>query len=236
MKKYHIGLLLSFLFISTMLLFGSGSFFRENFNSLSNWKPLTFPKIKKHTKYSIINQKGNGILKAVSNASASGIIFKSSYNVFSYPIIKWKWKVSNIYKKGNAAKKSGDDYPVRIYVIFKYDPGSASLFDKAKYNAAKLIYGQYPPHSSLSYIWANKKHSLKMITSPYTDRAIMIPVQAGPSKVKGWTTERVNVVQDYRKAFGEKPPAAASIAIMNDSDNTKESATAYIDYIEVSKK
>jgi hypothetical protein len=35
------------------------------------------------------------------------------------------------------------------------------------------------------------------------------------------------------KAFGEDPPSVANLAIMNDSDNTGESAVSYIDYIEI---
>ena len=35
------------------------------------------------------------------------------------------------------------------------------------------------------------------------------------------------------KAFRENPPAVASIAIMNDSDNTKEKSVSFIDYLKI---
>jgi hypothetical protein len=47
--------------------------------------------------------------------------------------------------------------------------------------------------------------------------------------------EEANILEDYTKAFGAAPPAIASIAIMNDSDNTGESSVSYVDYIEVYK-
>ncbi len=47
--------------------------------------------------------------------------------------------------------------------------------------------------------------------------------------------ESVNVLEDYRKAFGKELPATAGIAVMSDSDNTKTSAEAYLDFIEVEK-
>ena len=47
--------------------------------------------------------------------------------------------------------------------------------------------------------------------------------------------EEADVIEDYKKAFGVSPPAVASIAIMNDSDNTGESSVSYIDFIEVFK-
>jgi Protein of unknown function (DUF3047) len=64
---------------------------------------------------------------------------------------------------------------------------------------------------------------------------MMIPVAAGQEKVGEWLEYRVDIVRDYRVAFGEDPPAVASLAVMADSDNTGESARAYIDYIRISK-
>ena len=46
-------------------------------------------------------------------------------------------------------------------------------------------------------------------------------------------TESVNILEDYRKAFGVDPPATAGLAVMSDTDNAGGSAAAYIDFIEV---
>jgi len=58
-------------------------------------------------------------------------------------------------------------------------------------------------------------------------------LEKGEDNVGKWVLEEVNVTEDYQKAFGEKPPVAASLAIMNDSDNTGESAVSYVEFIEV---
>ena len=63
----------------------------------------------------------------------------------------------------------------------------------------------------------------------------MIILQAGSEKAGKWHEEDINILEDYRKAFGTDPPPVAGIAIMNDSDNTGESPVSYIDYIEVYK-
>ena len=208
-------------------------FIHEDFEQLENWKPLFFKNIEEHTSYSI-EKKGNGsYLKAESNASASGIIFEKNFNVFEYPKVKWRWKVSNIFTKGDASKKSGDDYPIRIYVIFLYDPEKASFGRKFKYGLAKGIYGEYPPDSSLNYIWANRAHPLDIITNRYAAEAKMIVLQAGDENAGKWAEQDVDIISDYRRAFGKEPPETASLAIMSDSDNTGETAVSYIDYIEV---
>lgn len=202
---------------------------KEDFNTLENWKALHFEKIKEYSTYEV----KDSVLVATSNASASGLQFKKTYDIYKYPILKFRWKVDNVYKKGDATKKEGDDYPIRIYIMFQYNPKKASFFDSVKYELAKSFYGEYPPHSALNYIWANKQQSQKIITSAYTDKAKMIVTDSGSLHVKQWREHSVNVLENYKKAFGENPPQNVSLAIMTDSDNTKESATSYIDFIEV---
>ena len=209
--------------------------FREEFNNLDNWRPLLFPKIRKHSIYAIDADKDNSVLRAESNASASGIIYRREYDVYDYPKVRWRWKIENIYQKGNAEEKSGDDYPIRMYVIFRYDPETASFGQRLKYSIARTVYGEYPPHSSLNYIWASGKHQQRIMSNPYTDKAKMILLEAGTEKVGQWVDEDVDIIEDYRAAFGTLPPRTASLAIMNDSDNTGESAVSFVDYIEVYK-
>jgi hypothetical protein len=210
-------------------------FLTEEFNSLENWRPLYFPKITRHSRYTVIKEQDGSCLKAESDSSASGIIYRQEFNVYDYPKIRWRWKIDNIYNKGDAGKKSGDDYPIRVYIIFKYDPEKASFVQKIRYGLAKKIYGEYPPQSSLNYIWANRKHAEKIITNPYAGEAKMIILEAGAEKAGQWVTEEADILQDYKKAFGVSAPPVASIAIMNDSDNTGESSVSYIDFIEVYK-
>jgi hypothetical protein len=207
--------------------------FREEFVDLANWEPFSFPKIKKHSVYTIAQENGRRFLKAESDASASAMVYKASFNVYEYPRARWRWKVGNIYTKGNARTKAGDDYPMRVYVMFEYDPEKAGAFEKMKYGIAKSLYGAYPPHSSLSYVWASREETERIIESPFTDRAKMVLLEQGAAHVAEWRDEEVNMVEDYEKAFGAKPPLRARIAIMNDSDNTGERAVSFLEFIEV---
>lgn len=208
----------------------------EDFDSLESWKPLVFSGINKHSQYEIISlEAGGSCLRAESDASASAIVWNNSFSVIDYPRLSWKWKVEGIYKKGDATVKSGDDYPIRVYVLFEYEPSKAPFWKRAKYKAAKTVYGEYPPDSTLNYIWANKAGKGKILTSAYTDSAKMVVLQTGRSKVGRWVSEEVDILSDYRKAFGVEPPGRATIAIMSDSDNTGEKAVAYLDQLKLEK-
>jgi len=207
--------------------------FREDFKNLSNWEPLYFPKIKEHSTYTIISEKGRNFLKAESHGSASAIICRRTFNVYDYPRMRWRWKVDNVYKKGDIREKSGDDYPIRVYVTFQYDPERASVGERLEYGIAKALYGKYPPDSTLNYVWTGQNIAERIITSPYTDRAKIIILESGKSTTGIWVEETVNILDDYRAAFGKEPPSTAGIAIMNDSDNTGEAAVSYVEFIEV---
>ena len=55
----------------------------------------------------------------------------------------------------------------------------------------------------------------------------MIVVDSGSKKLGKWVKHERNVFKDYIKVFAKKPPIVSGVAIMSDSDNTKESAVAY---------
>jgi hypothetical protein len=193
----------------------------------SGWKPLTFKKIERHTVYSLVKDGDTVVVKAVAESSASGLVREIKIDPKEYAIVEWRWRVSNILKKGDVHIKEGDDYPARIYVTFEYDPSRLGFFDKAKYEMIRLLYGQYPPIGAINYIWESRTPIGTMIPNPYTDRVMMFVVESGAEKRNQWVSEKRNVYEDYKKAFGQEPPMISGVAIMTDTDNTGESAVAY---------
>lgn len=192
-----------------------------------SWKPLTFPKIDRHTSYTL---EGNGKtfwIKAESRNAASALVREVRVNPKVHPILRWRWRVENVIQKGDERKKEGDDYAARVYVNFRYDPEKASPWERAKYALAYGIYGHYPPKGALNYIWANKLERGQVVDSAYTSRSKMIAVESGPEKIGAWVTEERNIYRDYMSYFGEEPPDVIAIAIMTDTDNTGEEAVAY---------
>ncbi|WP_447968210.1 DUF3047 domain-containing protein [Nitrospira sp. M1] len=191
------------------------------------WQPLTFEKIKEHTLYELIKDKDQVVVKATSVESSSGLTRAITIDPKKYPIVTWRWKVENIFKHGDVTRKEGDDYPARIYITFAYDSQRVGFFEQAKYETAKLLYGEYPPLGAINYIWESKSPIGTMVPNPYTDRVRMFVTQSGTKKLGQWVTEERNVYEDYRRAFGEEPPMISGVAIMTDTDNTKEAAIAY---------
>ena len=191
------------------------------------WQPQTFKKIDQHTVYELVKDGDATVMKAMANASASGLTKPLDLNLKDFPILEWRWKVANVLTKGNPKSKAGDDYPARIYLTFKYDPARVSAWQRTKYGLAKSIYGSYPPHAGINYIWESKLPVGTIVPNAYTDRLRMIVVESGTAKLGEWQSYRRNVYEDYKRVFDEEPPNVSGIAIMTDTDNTGEAATAY---------
>jgi hypothetical protein len=166
------------------------------------------------------------VVKAVSEASSSGLTREIRIDPKTYPIIQWQWKVTNVLEKGDVSRKEGDDYPARIYITFEYDSGKVGLIEKAEFEALRLLYGQYPP-TAINYIWESKSPIGTVVPNPFTDRVKMIVVGSGAENLNTWVGQQRNIYEDYKQAFGEEPPMISGVAIMTDTDNTGEAATAY---------
>jgi len=190
------------------------------------WKPLTFKKVPKLTSYELVKDGQGVVLKAVSEASASGLIKEVKIDAKEFPIVRWRWKVGNLLKNSDVSRKDGDDYPVRLYITFEYDPEKVSFGKKLKFKAGQAIFGDIPI-AALNYIWESSTPVGTIVNNAYTDFAKMVVVESGPEKVGMWVEESRNIYEDYRKAFGEDPPMINGVAIMSDTDNTKERVTAY---------
>ncbi len=191
------------------------------------WQPLTFPRIERHTQYSAVRDEDSVVVRADADRSASGLIRRLDLDLARTPRLEWRWKIAETLAKGDPYRKAGDDYAARIYVAFRYDPARVNLFNRAKYELIRLIYGEYPPHAGIAYVWDARAPVGSVITNAYTDRVRMIVVRSGNADAGKWQNESRDVLADYRRAFGEEPPPVSGVAIMTDTDDTASRATAW---------
>jgi hypothetical protein len=180
---------------------------------LVGWSEKHF---KGATEYHIVEDADQKVLQAKSQNAASGLVFEVEYAPQDYPVLSWRWKISSTIAGGDSRTKEGDDYAARIYVVFPH--------------------WFFPKTRTLNYIWANRLPKDSFQLSTYTSNAMMIAVESGPGEAGQWLSARRNIVEDYRRAFGELPPDVGVIAIMTDTDNTGETALAWYGDIIASRR
>lgn len=198
------------------------------------WEAMTFPKIPRHTRYETVKDEGIVVVRAESEAAASGLVRKVSVDLREYPVIAWRWKIEDVIAESDVRSKEGDDYAARLYITFEYDPDKVSFSKKTKYWLGRMVYGELPI-GAVNYIWAAKDPVGTRVNSVYTDFSNMVVVQSGREKTGRWISESRNLYEDYKAAFGEEPPRVNAVAVMTDTDNSGTKAVAYYGDIEFKK-
>ncbi len=184
--------------------------------------------VKQNTKYTLVRDEETGatVLEGSAVASAGALIYRFDGDARISSILRFKWKPANLIVSSDPRTKSGDDYVARIYVTFAYDPERSTVREKAENTLAHVLYGETPPHAALSYVFTHKAALGAIITSPYTQRVKKIVVDSDPNSVGKWKSFTRDIYDDYKRAFGEEPTRISGIAIMVDTDNTGETASA----------
>jgi Protein of unknown function (DUF3047) len=193
----------------------------------SGWQPMILKKSKKPTVYTLVKDDGKVVVKAESEQSASGLAREISIDPKQYPILEWRWKIANVIDKADPREKQGEDFPARLYVHFDYDPAKLSFLERTTLKAASAFYGRELPTAVVNYVWEGHIAKDTLFHNPFSDRIRVLVVESGTAHLNQWRSERRNIFEDYRRAFGEDPPMITGVAIMTDSDNTGESATAW---------
>lgn len=179
---------------------------RFSAQDLSGWEEQTF-RGKEKTRYTLVPDGGRTVLQATSRGTASGLIRKLTVDLKSYPLLRWSWKVLRSLPGEDVARKGGDDFAARVYLVFP-----RTFFWRLR---------------AITYVWSSRLPVGTFVASPYTGNAIVVALESGDRKAGTWVSEERNVYEDYRRAFGEDPPELGGVAVMTDTDDTGDQATAW---------
>jgi hypothetical protein len=191
------------------------------------WIFTAVPGIKRQTRYTLERDEGVVVLRAEAQASMASLTHALDFDPRRFPLMQWRWKIANLLQRADLASKQGDDFPARVYVLFDYDIGRLPFATRMKMRLARALYGADVPTAALCYVWDGKAAKDTSVWSPYTDRVRVIVAESGPAQIGKWVMVQRDIVEDFRRAFGEDPPRVSGVAIATDTDNTGESVTAW---------
>lgn len=174
---------------------------------LSQWEPKSFHQ---QTDYRLVaDTPTRQVLKASSNDSASGLVKKQRIDLTKTPFITWRWKISNTLSNVQERTKAGDDYAARLYVVL--DGGL--LFWQTK---------------SINYVWASSIPKDTVWPNAYAGEAVqMVALRGKADPLNTWMTEKRNVREDFKRYLGLDVQFIDAVALMTDTDNSHQAATAF---------
>lgn len=191
------------------------------------WKPYRVSRTKKPTEYRLVSLEGTVALQATADASASGVHFDTLADPREYPWLTWKWKVPALNPRADNTLSHVEDSPARVIVVFEGGREKLPPDEQMNFDLVKAVSGNDLPYATLMYIWENRLPEGAVIAHHFTSRVKMIVAGSGHADLGVWHEERVNVLEDYRRAFGEEPPRIRAVAVMSDSDNTGARTVAW---------
>lgn len=160
--------------------------------------------------FRIETQAGRKVLRMKSRDDGSTISKEVKVDIKDRPILQWSWQAVTLPKGGDARKSATDDQAAQVYVTFPRFPQAVR---------SRII----------SYLWDTTAPAGAIFKSEKTGLVTYVVVRSGPAEVGKWVTESRNVLEDYKKIYGEAPgEEVGAISISIDSNDTHSSAESYV--------
>lgn len=199
----------------------------------AGWQPYSVRADVPRTRFELAEVDGRLALRARAAASASALVHRLDADPARTPRLVWQWRVDSLVEGADLTRKSGDDFPARLYVLFDRDRAALSFGERTWRALAKLVYGEEPPLAALCYVWDNRHPVGSSVWSAYTERVRVIVVESGAERLGQWVAEERDLAEDYRRAFGAEPPRIVGVVVAADTDNTGATTQAFFGDIQL---
>jgi hypothetical protein len=190
------------------------------------WVHTPLSRLKRDTVYRVTQDGAERVLRAEANGSASAFVHMQRVDPAQHPVLTWRWRTDALVADADNTNAKREDAPVRVIVGFDGDKTKLPDKEQRRFAQAKKLSGRDMPYATLMYIWENRQPVNTVIDSAHTTRLKMVVVESGPQGVGSWRSYQRNLVEDYQRAFGEPPGRILGFAVMTDTDNTGEKASA----------
>jgi hypothetical protein len=146
----------------------------------------------------------NPALHLKSTDSSFSVQGEVDVDVKRYPVLAWKWKATQLPRDGDFRRSSTDDQAAQLFLVFT----------KTR---------------AIVYIWdTTAPQGLMESTSPVPFMTVkVVVVRSGPAELGKWLAETRNVYEDYKKFYGDEPPAVKGMRFQINSQHTGTSAESW---------
>ena len=172
---------------------------------------LTVRKVRgadNKTAYSVGSDENGNYLKAIADNAASGLGKEIKIDLNKTPFINITWKIEKDIPGIDETAKKGHDFAARVFVIKK--TGATALSNRA-----------------INYVFSSNQDVGRNSPSPYTKKSIDNVLATTKTNLNEWVTVKANVKEDFKKFHNLDVNELDGIAIMSDTDNSKQKSVTY---------
>ncbi len=175
----------------------------------------------------VTGESGATELRAIANASSSGLVRRVTADLEATPMLVWSWRALEEPGGADLATAGRDDAAARVCALFaaRADQAAEAAAEPTLGAALPVLPGEPVAQYALCYAWATSGDEGSVVSSPSSPRARAIIARAG--KALRSVEERRDLAADFERAFDSEPGPLIAIGLLSDSDGTKGFASAY---------
>ena len=173
-----------------------------------DWKPQNWGT-PHYENLKIVEDDGRRALsmKSVNDSSTINKEIKGKVHLKDTPMLEWQWKSIVLPTGANSCKKATDDQAGQIFIVWPRFPEAVR---------SRII----------GYVWDTTQPAGTICKSEKTGTVTYVVVHSGPTDLNRWVTEKRNVVEDFKKIYGEAPDDPSVLSLSIDSNDTNTSSEA----------
>lgn len=186
------------------------------YNQKGEAKPIYYEgKLRETYNYAVKMENGDKFLRFDGKRGkhlSFPLLNNEEIDIYSTPILSWKFRIHEIPVGANEDEGDKNDAAASVYVAF--DLGRV-LFKKVPKTIRYTWSSTLPVGTELSKFYGNQK---------------IIVIGSGNQNLGKWQTFERNIVEDYKRLFGDDPPSKPlAILILSDGNNTESNVKADYD-------
>jgi hypothetical protein len=151
---------------------------------------------------------GTGVVRLESEASSFALHRDVEMDLAEFPYITWTWRVDVLPERGDVRRREADDQAAQLYIVF---PRFPTMFRSR----------------ILGYVWDGTAPAGSSLVSVKTPLARIVVVESGPAKAGRWIEMTRNILEDYRRLFGDEPPRVGKVSLVINSQHTRSRAVSW---------
>jgi hypothetical protein len=198
----------------------------------SPWRFVGLPnQTKPMTRFRIVVHDGARVLEVSADESYGNLVHDLTEPATNAQTLSWRWRVEVDNPAGDPRRRSGDDHPLAVCVMFDLPLSAVPFTERQVLRAARMASGEALAAATLCYIWDERQPAGALLDSPFTHRVRYMVLRGAGEPLQQWRQEQRDLRADFLKLFGDEAssvPPLRAVAVSADSDNTHGHSVALL--------
>lgn len=175
----------------------------------AGWTAYVTPGGRPAYDFSVGEDEGWRAIRLRSHDDHSTIAKELQVDLAATPVLEWSWKIVELPAGADVRRRATSDLTGYVLLVWPRFPEMLR---------ARVI----------AYAWGASEPAGSVLRSQKVGTVTFVILHSGAEGLGRWVTERRNVVEDYRKIYGERPENPKVLALSIDTNDTHSRAEALI--------